>query len=176
MPSKKALTQKQEIVTELSEKLKNSVAGVIVDYKGINVAQDTVLRKKLRESDVYYAVVKNTMLRFAVKDAGLEDLKNVLSGTTAMAVSADYVAAAKILCKQAEESRGKFVIKGGFVEGRVIGVQDVNELAKLPPKETLVAMVLGSLNAPIAGFANVLNANLSGLARVLNSIAEQKSA
>ena len=176
MPSEKVLQDKQAFVAKLAEKLNGSVAGVVVNYQGITVADDTVLRKKLREAGVDYAVVKNTMLRRAADSAGLTGLDGVLEGATALAVSpTDHVAAAKILCEYAEKNKN-FEIKAGFVEGKTIDAKEVQELAKMPPKEVLVAKVLGGLNAPISGFANVLNANLRGLVVALNAIAEKQSA
>ncbi len=176
LASEKILQQKQEYVAGLTEKLKGAVAGVVVNYKGISVADDTALRRKLREAGVDYAVVKNTMLRRAAEGADLSELDGVLKGSTALAVSAsDHVAAAKILCEYAEKDKN-FEIKAGFVEGKVIGKAEVEELAKMPPKEVLVAKVLGGLNAPISGFVGVLNANLRGLVCALNAIAEKQSA
>lgn len=176
MPSEKILQEKQAFVQQLTEKLQSSVAGVVVDYKGITVADDTQLRRKLREAGVEYAVVKNTLLKRAAANVGLSDLDSVLEGATALAVSAeDHVAAAKILCEYAEKNK-TFEIKAGFVEGKVINTAEVQDLAKMPPKEVLVAKVLGGLNAPISGFANVLNANLRGLVVALNAIAEKQSA
>lgn len=177
MPSEAILKQKQLLVDELSEKLKSSIAGVLVDYKGINVESDTKLRKELREANVDYFVVKNTMLLRAAKDAGLDGLESVLTGTTALAVSKDdAVAAAKILAKYAEGSKGKFSIKAGFVEGGVLDAKGVEALAKLPGREELVAMTLRGLNAPITGFVNVLNGNIRGLVVALNAIKEKQSA
>lgn len=176
MASEKILKQKQEYVAQLTEKLNGSVAGVVVNYKGITVADDTALRRKLREAGVEYAVIKNSMLRRAAENAGLEGLDNVLKDSTALATSAeDHVAAAKILCEFAEKSK-TFEVKGGFVEGKAISPAEVQELAKMPPKEVLVAKVLGGLNAPISGFVGVLNANLRGLVVALNAIAEKQSA
>ena len=176
MPNEKALAEKQQEVTRLSDELCAAVSGVLVDYRGINVADDTKLRRELREADVRYAVVKNSLLRFAAEKAGLSELHNHLEGTTALAYSkSDYVAPARILAAYAEKSK-TFQIKIGFVDGKPISEPEVKALAKLPSREVLVAQVLGSLNAPIAGFANVLSANLSGLARVLSAVAEQKSA
>ncbi len=106
MPSEKVLQDKQEFVAKLAEKLDGSVAGVVVNYQGITVADDTALRKKLREAGVDYAVVKNTMLRRAAEKVGLNGLDSVLEGATALAVSpTDHVAAAKILCEYAEKSK-----------------------------------------------------------------------
>ncbi|MGN0499464.1 MAG: 50S ribosomal protein L10 [Acutalibacteraceae bacterium] len=176
MPSEKILEQKKAAVAELSERLKGSVAGVLVNYKGITVADDTKLRKDLREAGVKYTVVKNTLLKRAAEDAGIEGLDPVLEGTTALATSEeDYVAAAKILCEYAEKNKN-FEIKSGYVDGGVLGVDEIKDLAKLPSKEVLVAKALGGLNAPITGFVTVLNGNIRGLACVLNAIAEQKGA
>ena len=176
MPSEKILQKKQEYVDQLAQKIQAAVAGVVVSYKGINVAADTKLRRELREAGVEYAVVKNTMLHRAAEKVGLQDLETVLKGSTALALSnQDYVAAARILSKFAETSK-KFEVKAGFVEGKVIDVNGVNELAKMPSKEVLVAKALGGLNAPITGFVYVLNANLTGLAVALKAIAEKKGA
>ena len=176
MPSEKILQEKQAFVEQLSDKPGKAVAGVVVNYKGITVADDTALRRKLREAGVDYAVVKNSMLRRAAEKVGLSELDSVLEGSTAVAISPeDHIAAAKILCEYAEKSK-TFEVKAGFVEGKVIDAAGVSDLAKMPPKEVLVAKVLGGLNAPISGFANVLNANLRGLVVALNAIAEKQSA
>jgi large subunit ribosomal protein L10 len=176
LPSEKILEQKKALVASLSDKLKNSCAGVIVNYKGINVSDDTKLRKELRESGVEYFVVKNTLLQRAAKEAGLDGLEPVLEGTTAIAISKeDHVAAARILCKFADEN-DFFKAKAGFIEGKVISEAEVNNLAKLPTKEVLVAKALGGLNAPISGFVTVLNGTIKGLVVALNAIAEKQSA
>lgn len=176
MPNEKILEQKKALVASLSDKLKNSCAGVIVNYKGINVSDDTKLRKELRESGVEYFVVKNTLLQRAAKEAGLDGLEPVLEGTTAIAISKeDHVAAARILCKFADEN-DFFKAKAGFIEGKVISEAEVNNLAKLPTKEVLVAKALGGLNAPISGFVTVLNGTIKGLVVALNAIAEKQSA
>ena len=176
MPSEKILKEKEQAVADLTQKLKDSNVGVFVDYRGINVAQDTVLRRDLRQAGVDYTVIKNSIMRFAVKDAGIDGLEEVLKGTTALAVSkGDYTSAAKILTTFARRN-DFFKIKAGFVDSGAIDEAGVRNLASLPPKEVLVAQVLGVMNAPIRGLATVLNANISGLARVLNAIAEQKSA
>lgn len=176
MPSSKVLESKKKIVEELAQKLKDSCAGVIVSYEGITVADDTKLRKELRESGVEYFVVKNTLLRRAAELAGIEGLESVLEGTTAIALSKDdYVAAAKILCKFSSE-KDFYKVKIGFVEGKVISKEEVQELAKLPSKEVLIARVLGGLNAPITGLVTVLNGTIKGLVVALDAIAKKKSA
>ena len=176
LPSEKILEQKKAYVAELAEKLKSSCAGVVVSYKGINVADDTKLRKELREAGVEYFVVKNTLLQRAAEEAGIDGLQPVLEGTTALAISKDdHVAAARILCKFSGDHKF-FKAKAGFIEGKVIGEAEVSNLAKLPTKEVLVAKALGGLNAPISGFVTVLNGTLKGLVVALNAIAEKQSA
>ena len=159
MPSEKVLESKKQIVADLTETLKSSAAGVLVDYKGINVADDTKLRKELREAGVEYSVVKNTMLRFAAQEAGLEGWDEFLHGTTALAVSKeDPIIAAKILAKYAEAIKGDvFTIKSGFMDGKVVDTDTVNALAKIPAKEVLIATMLSSLNATISKFAVVVD-------------------
>lgn len=176
MPSEKILAEKQQYVAELRESLKSACVGVIVSYKGITVAEDTKLRKDLREAGDTYRVVKNTLLSRALKDAGIEGLDQVLEGTTAIAYSNDnYVSGAKILSAFADKSK-TFEIKAGFVDGGAVDAAAVKELAELPSKEVLVAKALGGLNAPITGFVTVLNGTMKGLVVALNAIAEKQAA
>ena len=176
MPSAAILEQKKQSVVKLAEKMKTAVAGVVVDYRGINADNDTKLRRKLREAGVDYFVIKNSLLRFAAKEADFEGLLEHFVGTTAVAVASDPVIAAKILNEYAAASRGKYSIKAGFIEGKVIDAKGVEALAKLPSREVLVAQALAGLNAPITSFVSVLNANIRGLAVALSAILEQKSA
>ena len=157
MPSEKILEQKKALVAELTEQLSNACAGVIVDYRGITVTEDTQLRKKLREAGVTYRVVKNSYLRFAFNNVGIEGLDSVLEGTTAVAFSDDELAAAKVLCKYAEENKN-FTIKAGFSEGKALDVATVEALSKVPGKEDLLGMLAGSLSQMIAGLARAINA------------------
>ena len=177
MPNAKVLSEKQAIVAELTEKLQNAAAGVLVDYKGITVAEDTALRAEMRKNGVEYAVVKNTLTRFAVKNAGLEELSSVLEGTTSLAISAeDPVAPARIINDFAKKMNGeKFTIKAGFVDGKVIGVDEVKALADLPSKEVLLSMLLSAMQGPVRGLAVSLDATISGLARALQAVADQKA-
>lgn len=176
MANAKILEEKKAVVSSLADQMKNASSGVLVDYKGITVADDTKLRRELRKAGVEYAVVKNTMLRLAADQTGLKELDPVLSGTTALAVSAtDPVAPAKILNAYAKKN-DNFKIKAGFVDGKVISPKEVASLAELPSREVLISRVLGGLNAPISGFVNVLNGNIRGLVVALNAIAEKKSA
>lgn len=160
MPSESVLKTKQGYVAELTEKIKGSCAGVLVDYKGITVEQDTKLRKELRESEVEYFVVKNTMMRFACKEIGF-DFDEHLEGTTALALSKeDSVAAAKILSKYAKDLKDdtSFAIKAGFMDGKVVDQATVVEIGSLPSKEQLVGQLLSVLVAPVRGLAVALNA------------------
>lgn len=158
MANAQILEQKKQIVSELSDKMKNSVAGVIVDYKGITVEDDTKLRADLRKAGVEYAVVKNTLTAKACDAIGYGELKKVLEGMTAMAVSEkDPIAPAKILCEYASKHEN-FVIKAGFVEGEILDTKGVNELAKTPSFETLIGKMLGSLQSSLYSLAFVLQA------------------
>ena len=147
MPNAKILEEKKALVASLVEKIKNSPAGVLVDYKGINVEDDTKLRKQLREAGVEYAVIKNTLIRFAAKELGFDELDACLHGTTALAISTtdDVVAPAKILADFAKTHEN--------LEGKAIGEDEVKKLAAMPSKETLIAQVLYSFNYPIMQLA-----------------------
>lgn len=158
MPSVKVLEEKKAQVVALKEKFDGAVAGVVVDYKGISVADDTKLRKELREAGVEYAVAKNTLIRLAIEGTALAALDDVLNGTTAVATSKeDYVAAARILCKFAEKN-DNFKIKAGFLDGELISLEKLDSLAKLPSKEQLLATVCMAFQAPMASFARVIQA------------------
>ena len=158
MPSQKVLEQKQQAVAELAERIRNSVAGVIVDYKGITVEDDTKLRKELRESGVKYTVVKNTLIKRAAEQAELNGIEDVLNGTSAIATSdEDYVAAARILQKFADKHEN-FTVKTGYLDNEVISLEKIKSLAKLPSREVLLANVLGAFQAPIASFARAVQA------------------
>lgn len=165
MPSAKVLDEKKQLVADLSDKLKSSVAGVLVDYKGITVEQDTAMRKEFREAGVEYSVVKNTMLKLAAKNAGLEGLDPVLEGTTALAISdSDAVISAKIAAKYADKIK-TFEIKAGFMDGKTLSAAQTVEVGKLPSKEQLIGQLL-----------SVLTGNIRGLAVALNAIAEKEPA
>lgn len=158
MPSAKVLEEKKVIVANLIERLNSSCAGVIVDYKGISVLDDTALRKELREAGVEYSVVKNTLLRLAIAATNLSGLEAVLDGTTAIATSKeDYTAAARILSKFADAHNG-FNIKNGYIDDEVIDTEKIASLAKLPTREILLAQVLGAFQAPISAFARAVQA------------------
>ncbi|MCL6547383.1 MAG: 50S ribosomal protein L10 [Alicyclobacillus sp.] len=148
---------KAQVVKEVAERLAGSVASVVTDYRGLNVAEVTELRKRLREAGIEYRVVKNTLSRLAVdqlkEQVDLEPLKALLTGPTAIAFSKDDpVAPAKILNDFARTHKA-LELKGGVVEGRVVGAEDVVNLASLPSREGLLSMLLSVLQAPIRNFA-----------------------
>lgn len=158
MPSEKILEQKKALVVELTERLQNSISGIVVSYEGITVEDDTKLRKELRESGVKYSVIKNTMLSRAAEGAGLDDIKNVLEGTTALATcDEDYAAPARILCKYAN-AHENFTVKTGYIDNEVIDMDKITDLSKLPTRDVLLANVLGAFQAPIASFARAVQA------------------
>lgn len=158
MPSKVVLEQKQQIVSDLAEKIKNSVSGVLVNYQGITVEDDTAMRKALREAGVKYMVVKNTLTGRACAEAGYADMKQYLAGMTAIAISEkDAVAPAKILKKYADKVES-FTILAGYVDGAVVDEKTVNALADIPSREVLVAKFLGSIQSPLYGLAYGLQA------------------
>ena len=170
------LQAKVQNVDEIKEKINKAQSIVLVDYRGLNVAQLTELRSKYREAGVDYKVYKNTMMRFAFKDSGFEDFNEYLKGPSAVAFGFDDpVQAAKITAEFAKENE-QLEIKAGIVDGKIIDVDGVKYLASLPPKEVLIAQVLGGINAPIQGFANVLQGTIRSLATVLNAIAEKQEA
>ncbi len=176
MPSQKVLEQKQQMVAELAERIQGSVAGIIVDYKGITVADDTKLRKELRESNVKYTVVKNSLIKRAAEKAGLNGIDDVLNGTSAIATSdEDYVAAARILQKFAD-SHENFSVKTGYLDNEVISLEKIQSLAKLPTREVLLANVLGAFQAPIASFARAVQAIVDKSGEAAEAPAEAEAA
>ena len=160
MPNAKVLSEKQAIVAGLVETLKSAASGVLVNYEGITVAEDTALRNELRKAGVNYSVVKNTMVRRALDDSGLGELDDVLHGTTSLAVSTDDpIAPMRVIHKFSKSIDGdRFVIKAGFMDGKVLPLEDIHALAALPSKEVLLGQVLGMMLSPITSLAIVIKA------------------
>ena len=158
MPNARILSEKKKVVEELTEKLK-SQSGVFVDYSGINVVEDTAMRVKMRDAKIDYAVVKNTLMRFAIRNVGFEDLDPILNGTTSLAVSYDDpIAPARLIREYADKFNGFFEIKGGFMDGKVLSVSEIYKIAEIPPLPILHAQLLGTMLAPITSLAVVLKA------------------
>ena len=159
MPSNAILEQKQKIVADLAEQMRNSVSGVLVNYQGITVEDDTKMRAALRAAGVEYMVVKNTLTGRACDEVGFTDMKQYLSGMTAIAISSpeDPIAPAKIL-KEYADKIDSFQILAGYCDGEVIDAAGVNSLAEIPSKEILLAKFLGSIKSPIYNFAYAIQA------------------
>ena len=159
MPSNAILEQKKQVVADLAEQIKASASGVVVNYQGITVDNDTALRKALREAGVKYVVMKNTLTGRACEMCGYGDMKQYLNGMTAIAISGpeDPVAPAKIL-KEYAEKIDSFQILAGYCDGEVLDAQGINSLADIPSKEVLIAKFLGSIKSPIYNFAYALQA------------------
>ncbi|PQP84668.1 50S ribosomal protein L10 [Paenibacillus sp. PCH8] len=158
MANAKVIQAKQESVDAVTAKLRESVTTVVVDYRGLNVAQVTELRKQLREAGIEFQVLKNSLLRRAAAAAELTELNEVLTGPTAIAFSVDdVVAPAKILNDFAKKNDA-LELKGAVVEGRVIGVEEVKALAELPSRDGLLSMLLSVLQAPVRNFALAVKA------------------
>ncbi|EKE11758.1 MAG: 50S ribosomal protein L10 [uncultured bacterium] len=166
--------QKEIIVKELAEKLKSSKAVVFSDYKGLKVKDMTVLRRELRAEGVDLSVAKKTLINIALKDAGIEMDVRELEGQIAIAVSEkDEVAAAKIIAKLAKVNENLKIV-GGILGTKELTADEVNALAKLPSKEELLSKLVGTLNAPVSGFVNVLAGNMRGLVTALKAISDKK--
>ena len=147
---------KKPVVEEISEKIKDAQAVVLVDHRGLTVAQDTELRKKLREEGVTYKVYKNTMMNFAFKGTDFEQLGDLLNGPSAMAVSAtDPAAPARVLYDVAKQAKA-LEIKGGVIEGKFYDAAAMTEIAEIPSKDVLLSKLLGSMQSPITNFARVI--------------------
>lgn len=154
MPNAKVLSEKQAIVEALAERIKGASAGILVDYKGITVAEDTALRTELRKDEVNYTVVKNTLTRKALDKLGMNDLDSVLNGTTSLATAEnDPIAPFRILNDYSKKLGERFNIKAAFMEGKVLSATEIAEMAELPSKDALYAKVLGTMIAPITGLA-----------------------
>lgn len=148
--------EKQPVVKEISEHIDGAVSLVLVDARGLTVAQDTELRKKLRAEGVYYKVYKNTMMKLAFKGTEFEACDDLLNGPSAMAVSKDDAAApARIIAEFAKDAE-KLEIKGGVVEGKFYDAAGIGEVAKIPTREVLLSRLLGSMQSPMANFARVI--------------------
>ncbi len=169
------INEKKEFIEKMSAKLKDATTIVIVDYRGIKVAQDTELRKKMREAGAEYVVAKNRLVKLAMKDAGIDaDFDDVLEGTNSFAIGyEDAVAPAKVAYEFGKDL-DIFEIKAGYLEGRRISAEDVKALATLPSRDELLAKLLSSMQSPISGIVNVMQGNIRKLVYALDAIAKQK--
>ena len=158
MPSEKILEQTKAMGEELADTFGRASAGVLVKYQGITVEDDTKMRAELRGAGVEYSVIKNTLIGLACDKVGFGGLKEHLEGMNAVAVSYDDpIAPAKILKKYADKIE-TFEIRAGFLDGAVVDAKTVDELADIPPRETLIGKILGSIQSPLYGLAYALQA------------------
>ncbi|NLL51677.1 MAG: 50S ribosomal protein L10 [Peptococcaceae bacterium] len=167
--------EKQKIVDEIKQKFQDANGVVLADYRGLTVSQVTSLRVDLRQAGVEYRVLKNTMVRRAADEIGLEGLDEFLKGPTAIAFSADPVAPAKILSDYSKKNKN-LKIKAGVVEGKVIDSERVKDLANLPSREVLLAQVLAGMQAPLQGMVNVLQGPIRKFGYALEEVRKLKEA
>ena len=166
---------KKTVVADIKDKMSRAQSIVLVDYRGLTVEEVTDLRNQFRKAGVEYAVLKNTMLTLAARDLQIEGLEEHLKGPTAVAFGyEDPVAPAKIITEYAKKNK-KISVKCGLVDQKVIDVDGVTALAELPPKEVLIAKLMGSINAPISGFVGVLSGVLRSFVYAVEAVRKQKA-
>lgn len=172
MPKSKA--EKESIVLEIKEKFESSTVAVLADYRGLNVAEATKLRRRLREAGCEFKIAKNTLTNLAASRVGLEGLAPYLEGQVAIAFGADPVMPAKILSEFIREIK-KMEIKAGVLEGKVIDAKGVKMLADLPSREVLLARILGGMQAPLYGFAGVLQGTIRSFVYTLEAVCKMRA-
>jgi len=166
--------EKRETVQKAEKVIADAKVAVVTDYRGMTVAEMNKLRRKLRESGVEYRVVKNNLAAIAAKNVGKEGLKDLLVGPSAVAFSStDEVAPAKVIAEFIRTTKPPLTIRGGMLQTRMLSVADVAALAAMPPREVLVARVVGQMKSPLYSLVTVLNGNLAGLTRVLQARKQQ---
>jgi large subunit ribosomal protein L10 len=168
--------EKEALVSEVADKIKGSKALVFANFKGVSVKDITSIRRELRKSGSSWQVLKKTLLNIALKDAGVEVDARALDGQVGVAFSQDEVAAAKVIADFQKANKDvTLTIEGGALGSKSLSANEVKALAKLPSQDELRAQLVGTLQAPIAGFVRTLSANLSGLMQVLKAIEEKKA-
>jgi len=171
----KTRSEKEVILQELKEKLESAKSVVLTDYRGLTVAEVTRLRRSLREAGCEFRVAKNTLTALAARQIGMDGLDPYLEGPISIAISAsDPVAPAKILTEFIRETK-KMEIRAGVLEGRIISADGVKGLADLPAREVLLAKVLGGMQSPLYGFANVLQGTIRRFVYALEAVREQRA-
>lgn len=166
--------KKEEIIQELQEKFEGSVVSVFADYRSLNVAEATKLRRKLRDAGCEYKVAKNTLTSLVAKRLGLEGIEPYLEGPIAIAFGKDPVAPAKVLFEFIRENK-KMEIKAAILEGKVIDAKKVKELADLPSREVLLSKVLGGMQSPLYGFASVLQGTIRSFVYAVEGVRKQRA-
>lgn len=172
-------SQKIETVAELRDMFANSKGAILTEYRGLTVAEVTRLRRKLRELDAEYHIVKNTLFKRALGDALTPELEKLLVGPTAIAFTrSDFVAPSKAVIDFLREVRNKpeVVIKGGLMDGKIYSTDQVTAISKLPPKEQIVAELVGTLNGPVSNFVGTLDNIIGEFVRTIQAIADKGDA
>jgi large subunit ribosomal protein L10 len=165
-------SEKEQLVSELAQKLRGASALYYTDFTGLNVKRMTDLRRRLRRAGVEYVVIKNTLALRAVNDSGLAGTR--LRGPTGLVISRDPVSGAKVLSDFAKENDQKPEIKGGLLDGKQIGVEQVKQLASLPSREQMLAQLAGGLQAPLAGFLGMMNGVMYQMVGALEALRTQR--
>jgi large subunit ribosomal protein L10 len=159
MPNAQVLSEKQAVVAALTERMQNASCGVLVNYEGITVAQDTELRNELRKEGVEYSVIKNTLARRAIDSLGYSALDESLNGTTSLATtSEDPIIPLRVVSEYAKKLNSKFAVKAAFLEGKVLSAEEIAQLSTLSSKKDLQAQLVGTVCGPIIGLICVLDA------------------
>ncbi len=167
------IEQKKAVVAEVAEQFNGAEAAVLAEYRGLSVSQMTELRGKARQAQIYVRVVKNSLTRRAIEGSGYECLRDQLSGPLALAISKDPVAVAKLLAEFAKDNEA-LKIRAGAMGGKLMSIEQVEALAKLPSREQLLATLVGTLQAPIAKFVRTLNEVPSKFVRALAAVRDAK--
>lgn len=171
-----AIAQKQAVVESIKEKIGKAKSVIIADYKGLTVAEDTAIRNEFRKNQVEYKVLKNTLIKRALNDLNYTEFDDSLNGTTSVAFSyGDEVSAAKVIADNSKKLNEKLKPKCGLLNGSFIDAPGIKVLAEIPPREVLIAKMLGSMNAPITNFAGVLAATLRSLVYAVKAVHDQKA-
>jgi len=167
---------KQQTIVEIKDRFQRAGSVILVEYRGINVEDVTNLRRQFRAADVEYVVLKNTLVKRALGELNIDGLDSLLEGPSAFAFSyKDPVAPAKVIKDFIDKTKNEHIkVKGGLVDGQVIDVKGVQALANLPPREVLIAQLMGSLNAPATNLVGVLSATLRSLVYAIDAIRKQK--
>lgn len=177
MPNAKVLSEKQAIVAGLVERVKAASAGILVDYKGITVAEDTALRAEMRKEGINYSVIKNTLVRKALDQLDMKELDSVLEGTTSLATAEDDpIVPFRIIADYSKKLGDRFNVKAAFLEGKVLSQSEIEELSALQSKDSLYSKVLGTMIAPITGLAVCLGQILEQKGGSLESGAAEEAA
>ena len=173
MPNAKVLNEKQAMVDSITQRLQEANSGVFINYKGINVSEDIQLRRELKSNGIDYSVIKNTMTRYAFDRVGFQEIDHILNGTTSLATTTeDPIVPLRIISDYSRKFGDRFNIKAGFMEGKILSLDEIQELSALQSKEALYSRVLGTMLAPVSSLAVVLGLIVKQMGGELEAPAE----